>query len=313
MPSLIAIAAGLCILPLIVGGGMLFNGMQTDRRLAARIAALHRPARSILVTHTTPGESIRSIAVRVVSGIGEWVLSLGLLSIRTKNDVETMLRGAGHSGTSTLRLFVGTKILLMLTLPAGVWLLTDKFDFAGSSQMIAIAVGAIAGMLAPDMAVRQLRSRHMKRIQNELPDALDMMVICAQAGLGLGTTIVRVAQELRMTHRAVAVELAQTANEMQMMTDGKQALLNLGERCGVDSARRLAATLVQSAQYGTPLTEALRGLAGELRVEVITRFEARAARMPVLLTMPMMLFNLPSLFLVIGGPAAIQVMNAFSK
>jgi tight adherence protein C len=97
---------------------------------------------------------------------------------------------------------------------------------------------------------------------------------------------------------------------MQVMTDGKQPLINLGERCGVDSAKRLAATLVQSAQYGTPLTEALRGLMGELRAETITRFEARAARMPVLLTMPMVGFILPSLFLVIGGPAIVQVMHA---
>jgi tight adherence protein C len=150
----------------------------------------------------------------------------------------------------------------------------------------------------------------MRRIEDELPDALDMMVICAQAGLGLGMTIIRVAQELRMSHRAIAVELAQTANEMQMMTDGRQPLVNFGERCGVDSARRLAATLVQSAQYGTPLTDALRGLGMELRAEMITRFEARAARMPVLLTLPMVGFILPSLFMVIGGPAVVQVMHA---
>jgi tight adherence protein C len=167
-------------------------------------------------------------------------------------------------------------------------------------------------MLAPDSIVRKLRNRHMKRIQDELPDALDMMVICAQAGLGLGTTIVRVAQELWTTHRAVAAELAQTANEMQMMTDGKLPLTNFGERCGVDSAKRLATTLVQSAQYGTPLTESLRGLAGELRSELIMRFEARAARMPVLLTLPMITFILPSLFLVIGGPAVIKVMHGFN-
>ena len=99
------------------------------------------------------------------------------------------------------------------------------------------------------------------------------------------------------------MELAQLANEMQMMTDPRRPLINMGERCGVDSAKRLAGSLMQSVQYGTPLTEALRGLATELRAESIIRLEARAARMPVLLTLPMMIFILPSLFLVIGGPA----------
>jgi tight adherence protein C len=138
------------------------------------------------------------------------------------------------------------------------------------------------------------------------------MVICAQAGLGLGTTIVRVAQELRHSHPAIALELAHTANELQMMTDPKTPLVNLGTRCGVESAKRLATTLLQSSQYGTPLTEALRALAAELRNELITRFEARAARMPVLLTLPMVAFILPCVFLVIGGPAVIQVIHALS-
>jgi tight adherence protein C len=310
MPNLLILGVGFFILPLIVGGGMLFNGMRDDHRLAARFAALHRPARSVTVDHTTPSESIRSILIRAVSGVGDWVLNLGLLSGRTREAVAATLRGAGHSGTGALRLFVGAKILLLVVLPVGAWLLTDELDVSLSIQVVAAASCAIGGMVAPDNIVQRLRDSHTKRIQNELPDALDMMVICAQAGMGLGTTILRVAQELQGTHRAIAVELAQTANEMQMMTDGKLPLMNFGERCGVDSAKRLAATLVQSAQYGTPLTEALRGLTAELRAEMITRFEARAARMPVLLTMPMVAFILPSLFLVIGGPAVVQVMHA---
>jgi tight adherence protein C len=201
---------------------------------------------------------------------------------------------------------------LLLTLPIAAWLTTDALADAFSTQVISIAVGAIAGMIGPDLIVRRRRDAHMKRIRDEIPDALDMMVICAQAGLGLGTTIVRVAQELQHSHRAVALELAHTANELQMMTDAKIPLVNLGNRCGVESAKRLATTLLQSSQYGTPLTDALRALAAELRTELITRFEARAARMPVLLTLPMVAFILPSVFLVIGGPAVIQVIHVLT-
>lgn len=312
MPNMVALGVGFFILPLVVGGGMVFSGLHTDRKLAARLAALHLPTLSKIVAPATPTESIRTVLLRMVSSIGETVLRLGLLTGASKDEAEAALRGAGYTHQGALRQFVGAKILLLLLLPISMWFLADLMSAAFSTHIIATAGAAIGGMLAPDSFIKKLRERHMKRIDDELPDALDMMVICAGAGLGLGTTIVRVARELQITHPAVAVELAQTANEMQMMTDGKTPLLNLGERCGVDSARRLATTLLQSAQYGTPLTEALRGLASELRAEMITRFEARAARMPVLLTLPMVAFILPSVFLVIGGPAVIQVMHALN-
>jgi tight adherence protein C len=310
-PGLLAAGAGLFLLPLMIGGGLLFNRLRDDRRLAGRFAALHRPAHALTVAaEAAPSKNLCTVAVGVIFVVGDWALRCGLLSDRTRNDLEATLRGAGHSGTATLRQFVGAKIVLLLALPPAAWLATNGLDLEFFPRMIATAGGAVFGMLAPDMIVRQLRGSYVKRVENELPDALDLMVICAQAGLGLATTIIRVAQELQHSHRAVALELAHTANELQMTTDTKIPLVNFGNRCGVDSARRLAATLLQSAQYGTPLTEALRGLAAELRVESITRFEARAARMPVFLTMPMIAFILPTLFMVVGGPAAVQVIHA---
>ncbi|WP_158927214.1 type II secretion system F family protein [Acidisphaera sp. S103] len=307
-----ALGVGFFILPLIIGGGLLFNRMRSDRRLVNRFAALHRPARALVVEDVVPTESLRSIAIRIVSGIGDWVLRVGLLSGRTRDDVEATLRGAGHTGPAALRLFIGTKLLLVGILPASAWVAIDDMNIAFSTKVICIAAAAIMGMVGPDMVVRKRRDNHTKRIRDQIPDALDMMVICAGAGLGLGTTIVRVAHELQHSHPAIALELAHTANELQMMTDSKIPLTNLGTRCGVESAKRLATTLLQSAQYGTPLTDALRALAAELRTELITRFEAKAARMPVLLTLPMVAFILPCVFLVIGGPAVIKVIHALS-
>jgi tight adherence protein C len=311
-PAYIALGVGFFILPLIIGGGLLHNRMRFDRRMDERFASLHKRTRIAVVEDIRAVENLRAGVVGMISGIGEWVLRVGLLSGRTRDDVEATLRGAGHAGPAPLRLFVGTKILLLAFLPVGVWVISGQMETAFSTQVIATAGAAISCMVGPDMAVRKRRDRYMKRIRDEIPDALDMMVICAQAGLGLGTTIVRVAHELQHSHPAVALELARTANELQMMTDSKVPLMNLGTRCGVESAKRLATTLLQSAQYGTPLTEALRALAAELRTELITRFEARAARMPVLLTLPMVAFILPCVFLVIGGPAVIQVVHALS-
>ncbi|HEX3994635.1 MAG TPA: type II secretion system F family protein [Acetobacteraceae bacterium] len=308
----VALGVGFFILPLVIGGGLLFNRMRSDRRLVMRFAALHRPTRAVILEPTKPAESLRAIAIQVVSGLGDWVLRVGLLSGRSRDDVEATLRGAGHTGSAALRLFIGTKLLLLFLLPASAWLATGDMNISFSTKVVCIAIAAIIGMVGPDMAVRKWRDRHMKRIRDQIPDALDMMVICAGAGLSLGTTIIRVAQELQHSHPSIALELAHTANELQMMTDSKIPLANLGNRCGVESAKRLATTLLQSAQYGTPLTDALRALAAELRTELITRFEAKAARMPVLLTLPMVAFILPCVFLVIGGPAVIKVIHALS-
>ena len=139
-----------------------------------------------------------------------------------------------------------------------------------------------------------------------------MMVICAQAGLGLGPAVVRVAEELQPSYCELAIEIAQTANELQVMTDSRIALGNLGLRTGLEGFKRLATTLIQTIQYGTPMTEALRTLSAELRQEMLTKFEAKAARLPVMLTLPTIIFILPCVFLIAGGPAMIQVMKVFN-
>jgi tight adherence protein C len=109
--------------------------------------------------------------------------------------------------------------------------------------------------------------------------------------------------------QGIGLELAITANELQVMTDSRVALLNMGARTGIDGLTRLGTTLVQSMQYGTPLTASMRVLSAEMRQDTLTRFESRAARLGVLLTLPMVVFILPCVFLVVGGPAVVQVMR----
>ena len=122
----------------------------------------------------------------------------------------------------------------------------------------------------------------------------------------------RVAIELRVVHPEMCDELETTVRELEMMSDSAQALMNLGQRTGLESLVRLTATLAQTMQYGTPLSEALRTLSNEMRTTALTAFEERAARLPVLLTMPMILFILPTVFMIVGGPAGIQIMRSFN-
>jgi tight adherence protein C len=145
-----------------------------------------------------------------------------------------------------------------------------------------------------------------------LPDALDLLVICAQAGLSLSPAMGRVAAEMMNVHPAVATELALTVRELEILPSAAEALHNLARRTGLATLDRLGRTLAQTLQYGTPLTDALRNLAAETRQQVLTRFEGRAAQLPVLLTLPMILFILPCVFIIAGGPAVLQVIKTLS-
>jgi tight adherence protein C len=160
--------------------------------------------------------------------------------------------------------------------------------------------------------VRWRRKKYIQRVELGLPDALDLLMICSQAGLGLKAAIVRVANEMQVGTPAIGQELAMTATELEIM-DSRKALQNMGTRTGVEGLVRLSNTLLQSMQYGTPLTDSMRLLSAEMRTDTLTRFEAKAARLGVLLTLPMIVFILPCLFIIIGGPAAIQVMHIGSQ
>ncbi len=136
-----------------------------------------------------------------------------------------------------------------------------------------------------------------------------MMVICTEAGLGLEPAIDRVGREIAAAHADVAEELLNAAREMRVNADRRLALMNMAARAQLPSLRRLSVTLVQTLQYGTPLSQALRALSTEMRQEALTRFEARAGRLPTLLTVPMIVFILPCVFMIVGGPAIVHVMQ----
>lgn len=142
-----------------------------------------------------------------------------------------------------------------------------------------------------------------------MPDALDLLVICAEAGLSLDHSIEQVGRVLRSSNREVAEEFAATAAEMRVSSARGQVLENLAQRAGLASLRGIVAALNQSIKFGTPLAASLRVLAAEMRAERLTRFEERAARLPVLLSFPLMAFILPALMIVIGTPLALRIVD----
>jgi tight adherence protein C len=300
---LLELAAALSLITL--AGAVLLRGYNARLdRLAARRRAV-RESR----TQSIKGRFARSRPGlgQLVGNFGTRIIHSGLLSEKTVKGLRATLVDAGLRPDSALGLFVGCKLLLLVGLPVLAWLAATRGDIDTLYRNLATAAAAVLGLLLPDLIIKQMRTRHRKRVERGLPDALDMLIICTEAGMAIESSILRVSQELRFAHAATADELAMTSNELQMTADPQAAFTNMGDRTALDSLRRLGVTIVQTIQYGSPLSHALRVLATELRTEMITRYEERAARLPVLLTLPMILFILPALFLVIGGPAVIKV------
>jgi tight adherence protein C len=305
---LFAVAGGFAVVMLPMGV-WLMREMRREERLAARVRMVHGQAPA--VRKTSEAEALRVAATRAMAAVGQTILRSGMVSARTLTELENTLAASGLRGSQGVGVFIGAKIVAMAGLPALMWLLVRDLGLTGILSTLLPAVGGMAGLLAPDWLVRRQRTRYLARVEHGLPDALDMLVICTQAGLGLGPAVIRVANEMQAAYREIAVEFEKTANELQIISDSRAAVINLGQRTGLDSLKRLATTLVQTLHYGTPVSDALRVLSAEMRQEMLTRYEARAARLPVLLTLPTMTFILPCVFLIAGGPAIIQVMHSF--
>jgi tight adherence protein C len=307
MSPVVLIIAAAVVLLLAGAATVMLHVVSRQDRIAARIRALHgeqiRPAAGM------DAKALRGWTVRAVSGFGQWILNKGLLPARTLGDLQQSLALAGLRGGNALSLFIGSKILLAVTLPLVAWVLGKQGLVPSSLSGIMPIVAGAAGLLLPDWLLKRQRKACLKRLEAGLPDALDMLVICAQAGIGLGPAIVKVGEELANAHPDISREFRELAHELHVTADARIPLANLGRRTGLDGFKRFAASLIQTQQYGTPVSDALRVLSAEMRQETLTRFEARAARLGVLLTMPMIGFILPCVFMVGGGPAVIQLMR----
>ena len=302
---LFATSAGWLVM--LVGAAVLLRLAESQRRLRRRLAC----ASGAVVESGRRVDGVRGWAMAALTGLGRFIGQSGLLPARTVAELQQALATSGFRGSDGLSLFIGAKIAAFVGLPVLGFFLLPLGDARPATRLMVLAGLAAGGLLAPDMIVRRIRTGYLARLERHMPDALDLLVICAQAGLGLEAAIERVAEEMRESHREIAREFALVAHELQITADTRQALLGLGRRTGLDSLKRLAATLAQSLQYGTPLSAALRTLSAEMRQEMLTRFEERAARLPVLLTLPMVVFILPCIFIVVAGPAVMRIMHAF--
>jgi len=180
------------------------------------------------------------------------------------------------------------------------------------------AYGLVAGTFilsykAPDLYLKNKITKRTDAIRKGLPDALDLLVICAEAGLTVDAAFTRVARELGRAYPELGEEFSLTSIELGFLTERRQAFENLAMRIDLDAVKGVVTTMIQTEKYGTPLASALRVLSAEFRNERMMRAEEKAARLPAIMTVPLILFILPTLFVVILGPAACSISDAFGK
>jgi tight adherence protein C len=229
------------------------------------------------------------------------------------NDFEKSVAAAGFNPRGFVPALLGTKMVLMVLAPVAAFVICSMTNQETSQTILIVAGAATVGTMGPNWALQMMRRPYVKALQKGIPDALDLMVISTEAGQGLETAVGTVAKEMAFSNRAIAVEFSMLSHELQMLPDRHQAILNLGLRSGSPGLKRLSAILAQTMAYGTPLVQGLRAVASELRRERMIALEAKAARLPALLVLPMILFIMPCLFIVLMGPSVVRLLDALEN
>ena len=248
----------------------------------------------------------------LMKSVVEWFrLSQG----RSMSELRLKLRRAGYQSRDAIFVFLFFKLALMGGLAAaGAFfaLIVPVAKIPPAGGLLVVLVGGLIGWLLPDVLVKNQSQKREDVLRKGMPDALDLMVICAEAGLSLDAAFDRVGREIGPSYPELAEEIGLTGVELNFLPDRSKALRGLSERVPLPSVIALVNTLIQTEKYGTPLAQALRVLSGEMREDRMMRAEEKAARLPAVLTVPMILFILPPLFIVLIGPAAIKVMLAMA-
>jgi len=229
-----------------------------------------------------------------------------------RSRISAKLVHAGIRSENGLSVFYTIKMLLFILLP-GLVIATASFMPSMTTNHVLLGVGAagFTALVLPNMVLDRLALNRITRIRNGFPDALDLLVVCSEAGLGLNAALQRVGQELTETHPELAQELVLVNAEIRVGVDRGEALRNLARRTGVDDIRGLVALLTQSMRLGTGIAETLRIFAEELRDKRMQRAEELAAKLGTKMIFPLVLCMFPGFFVVILGPAVLRIIATF--
>lgn len=230
------------------------------------------------------------------------------------SEIKLKLLNAGFRGENAVQVFMGIKLAtLLLSLAIAGPLIFSRYPIGDQNAMLYLVCAGALGMYLPGIVLSLIKGKRLESIFLSLPDALDLMVVCVEAGLGLDAAMRRVASELASSCPVLCEEFAIANFQVQMGRPRKDVLRDLGVRSGVNDMRALAAVLIQAEKFGASIASALRVQSDSMRTKRRQLAEERAAKTAVKLLFPLILFIFPGIFVVLVGPAAIQISNELMK
>jgi len=296
----VAILSFCVVFLLIVSGGLLIFYRET---VQARISAAINP-------HIKKRRSLKSTLQDTRGILGDVVEQFERVIPKSDAEVSVIQKRlilAGFRKDSAMKIFYGSKVLAPLVL-LGVALITG---LERQSPIFVVIACLGLGFLIPDFWLGKLISKRQASVRRGLPDVLDMLVICIEAGLSLDQATARTSVEMQQSQPVLSDELGVVALEQRAGTPRSDAWKHLADRTGVDNVRNLVSMLVQSEQFGTSIAKTLRVHSDTLRTKRVQEIEEKAAKLSIKLLFPLVLFIFPSLFLVVLGPAAISIGDTF--
>ncbi len=311
LPSLIPIAVFLSI----TLGTWVLLGMVADRPLAAedRLRRLLDPTAGRGVAEASLVKKQEAFQARVAAAANKLGQSLRPSDAAELGKIRLKLLNAGFRQEQAVAVFYGIKLIALLIGGAVAFPLVAMQSGLSQTTWVLTAGAAGLGFYLPDYLVDNRRKKRSESIFLSLPDALDLMVVCVEAGLGLDAAMLRVTSELAQSAPVLCEEFAIANFQMQMGRTRKDVLRDLGVRSGVEDVRALAAVIIQAEKFGSSIGSALRVQSDAMRLRRRQLAEEKAAKTAVKIMIPLILFIFPGVFVVLVGPAGIQIANMMSS
>jgi tight adherence protein C len=242
--------------------------------------------------------------------IKQLLVHFNLSELAASPELRRKLLIAGYRQQSAVLMFVFLRFaiaLSLLLLTLFFFLADENSDLPFLGKAVIIAAGGLFGFWLPAIIIKNVTQKRQQDMELAFPDALDLLVICVQAGLSIDAAFSRVTEEISSMSTELSLEISLTAAELTFLGDRPKAYENFYERTGLEGVRSLSSALSQADKYGTPIGNALLVLSEESRNARMSKGESKAAALPAQLTVPMIIFFLPPLFLVVIGPAILQI------
>ena len=303
----------LVLVAMAVGAAVLFFVELAPSRSAAVAARLEELRETAGTLPDILRRRRRQLQAERLSGIIQALGEKVEVGHRDTSALRLRMIQAGYPNPSAVPLYLGARIGLPLTLAAGMMILMPALGQRFAVALLASVWAGLIGYVLPTFYIRARINKRQREIQKALPDALDLFVVCVEAGLGLNQAIQRVSEEIERVSPVLAEQLALVNLEIRAGTPRDEAFRNLGDRTGVQDIKSLMAMLIQTDRFGTSIAQALRTHADTMRTKRRQRAEEAAAKTTIKLVFPLVLFVFPALFVIILGPAVIQIIETLSN